>query len=145
MQCKECSLFEYKASWYGRCKIRMAGPPTLADSECPLFPDVDEGKCEGCARHIDHFACCLSSVEENQQGCENYIDKYEKEFRKALVYWQKHGLYSREKILGILDEFERVFETRSKGSASGKEEADTEKKIVVITDLFNKHQGGDGK
>lgn len=106
MLCKECRFFRISNSSYiGECQMKNS--PVLTYSKCSLFPEKDMTKCDGCANRVADFGC-FGNAAEDGQNCEHYEDKYEDQLREALYYWYKNGMYQRDKVLTIINDFEEV-------------------------------------
>ena len=46
----------------------------------------------------------------NGHLCIGFIDKREEEFNSILMFWKVQGLYDREKINKLLDDFEQSYD-----------------------------------
>ena len=57
------------------------------------------------------FACQeTDSAMYNGHLCIGFIDKREEEFNSILMFWKVQGLYDREKINKLLDDFEQSYD-----------------------------------
>ena len=117
MKCKECkykkdvsngtdierAICLYSDSWF----------PVHVEDNCHFIPEKKGLTCGDCARLDDDMACigCFPDESAINDGilCAGFEDKKEKEFRDILLYWKSHDYYDRERIIALIDQFEKEY------------------------------------
>lgn len=61
-------------------------------------------------QRVDELKCNNCKYKTNGHLCIGFIDKREEEFNSILMFWKVQGLYDREKINKLLDDFEQSYD-----------------------------------
>ena len=76
--------------------------------------ELKELTCGDCSRLNEDTGCFAcqetDSAMYNGHLCIGFIDKREEEFNSILTFWKVQGLYDREKINKLLDDFEQSYD-----------------------------------
>ena len=84
------------------------------EDSCHYIPEKKELTCGDCSRLNVVFVCLAcqetDSAMHNGHLCIGFIDKREEEFNSILMFWKVQGLYDREKINKLLDDFEQSYD-----------------------------------
>lgn len=97
------------------CTFRPNYEPTTLDTRCRFLPETAELRCGDCARLGNDSACFTCSAEDSAtpdgELCFGFVDKHEEELFDILAFWKLHNVYSRERILNMIDRFENEFKS----------------------------------
>lgn len=124
LKCKDCTKYKPTADKnHGVCSLPEDWFPTKADDDC-RYVSVEEFKCKNCLRFGYDFACFAVDENESAESCSNFVDIQEKKIYEVLWDWFKRGIYSREKVMEMCDEFEqsekyKFFQSINKESDTG--------------------------
>lgn len=84
------------------------------EDSCHYIPEKKELTCGDCSRLNEDTGCFAcqetDSAMYNGHLCIGFIDKREEEFNSILMFWKVQGLYDREKINKLLDDFEQSYD-----------------------------------
>lgn len=119
LYCRDCKYMlkidNTDETGQGLCTFQPCYEPITLDTRCKFLPETSELRCGDCDRLGKDFACFTCSEEDsaspNGHLCAGFIDKKKVDVMNALSFWKMHNIYSREKVLKILDEFEQEFKT----------------------------------
>ena len=79
-----------------------------------IFLKKKELTCGDCSRLNEDTGCFAcqetDSAMYNGHLCIGFIDKRKEEFNSILMFWKVQGLYDREKINKLLDDFEQSYD-----------------------------------
>lgn len=122
LKCKDCkyrinikntnetgsAICSYVGSWF----------PVNIEDNCCFIPEKRELTCGDCAR-LDEDTACFSCSEDdstiyNGQLCGGFIDKRKEELNDILMFWKVQGLYDREKINKLMNDFEQEYDKLTK-------------------------------
>ena len=105
MKCKDCQHYMKVAESY-ICDMSHSCFSTGANDECHYITGI-EPKCSDCFRYYYSCAMTGNNADSYVNGCGGFIDIEPKRMKELLSRWLMRGIYSREKILRLCDEFER--------------------------------------
>ena len=84
------------------------------EDSCHYIPEKKELTCGDCSRLNEDTGCFAcqetDSAMYNGHLCIGFIDKRDEEFNSILMFWKVQGLYDREKINKLLDDFEQSYD-----------------------------------
>lgn len=117
MKCKDCkykkNIANTEESGCAICSYPNSWFPVQIGDNCHYIPEKVELTCGDCARLGEDTACigCIAedSAEDDGELCAGFIDKREEELNKILMFWKVQGVYNRDKINGLIDEFETYY------------------------------------
>lgn len=124
LKCKDCKKYiKIKTQGHGLCSLPESYFPTRAENDCRYFSGA-ELKCGDCGRFGEDFACITADENDSADNCMGFIDIEKEKVYNAFLKWLIRGVYSREKISELCDEFEqseeyRFFQSINKESNSG--------------------------
>ncbi len=117
MKCRNCK-YKNDVANTGECNKGLCSYPTSwfpidLDDDCHFIPKVEELKCKDCW-HLHNDYACFSCDEEDSayddgELCWMFEDLKKDDFSAILMFWKTHGLYDREKINEMLDDFEKRY------------------------------------
>lgn len=112
LKCKACEKYNgQKPSGDGFCTMPESFFQTKAEDDCHYI-SFEELKCKDCSRFGNDFACFTVDENDSVYDCIGFINIHEKNIYDALWDWFKRGIYSREKVIRLCDEFEKSEEYR---------------------------------
>ena len=111
MKCKDCTYFWKMATpEYGGCSLMGNVQMVKAESNCTF---LHKGKltCGDCERLGNDTACMIADAEDDASSCCGFIPLGDSKIYNGLFELLKIGMYSREHIAELLDQFEseRIF------------------------------------
>lgn len=117
MKCKNCKYKKDIANTADTgkavCAYQSSWLAVSIEDDCHYIPEKTELTCEDCGRLGEDMACIACSPEDsakhNGKLCVGFIDKRETELTEILSFWKANGLYDRNKIHKLLDEFEEYY------------------------------------
>ena len=84
-----------------------------SNSKCRFLPEKRELKCEDCWNHNNDWECMGIPKDQSAfidgQLCYAYKDAREIEFLKMIDFWRSCGLYDKDRIIGLLEQKERIY------------------------------------
>ena len=107
MKCKNCEKYFTTATpGHGVCSMPSSYFPTEAENDCCyISPRIT---CKDCGRFGNDFACFTVDEHDDAKGCIGFIDMQEEDVLNAFRIWLSRGVYSREKVMKLCDEFEET-------------------------------------
>lgn len=109
MICKDCKHFlkieNTESTRQGLCTYFDYLSPVIIDQNCVYLKGPYT--CKDCARFGKDFACMTCEAED--KSCSAFIDKYEEIVERALFDWKMRGFNIKEKVIDIVDHFEKTF------------------------------------
>ena len=117
MKCRDCKYKNNVASTDGHdrgiCSYPTNWFPIDLDDSCHFIPEAEELKCKDCWHLNNDLGCFMCDEEDsayiNGELCRMFEDLKKDDFSSILMFWKTHGLYDREKINEMLDDFERRY------------------------------------
>ena len=116
LKCKDCKYY-MGGDNIQLCKRNSSWEITKPDNDCWFLPKQKELTCGDCWRLHNDMGCagCYpeeSAYKEYNGGrlCDGFVDLKEDEFFEILTFWKSCGIYSREKINSLVDDFEQNYE-----------------------------------
>lgn len=124
LKCRDCEKYNgEKPSGYGFCTMPESYFPTKAEDDC-RYISSEELKCKDCSRFGHDFACYTVNENDSAEDCIGFIDIQGQNIYNALWDWFKRGIYSREKVMELCDEFEQSEEYRFFKSMNNESDSD---------------------
>lgn len=113
LKCKDCKYFSVGKNM-SLCKYKSSWEITDPDNNCWFLPEFKELTCGDCWCLGNDMGCAGCRPEEsayiNGKLCPDFTDRKEDELYGILSYWKSRGIYDHNKIINILDEFEKTYD-----------------------------------
>ena len=117
--CKNCNfkqnISDTEETGKALCTFSNNYFPVDVEDRCHYIPELGKLKCGDCARYGEDFACLNrqtddSAIQDDSRLCSGFEDKKEEEFMQILMLWKIRGLYDRDKVNRLMNEFEQEYE-----------------------------------
>ena len=117
MKCKDCK-FKRNISNTDTLGIAICSYPSSyfivnIEDNCHFIPDKEELKCGDCYWLKNDWGCvgCEETESAYRDGklCSSYLDRQEIVFSDILLFWKYKGIYDRNHIIELIDEFEAAY------------------------------------
>ena len=117
MKCKDCKYKKNLANTdecnKGICTYPESWFPIDLNDDCHFIPKAEELKCKDCWHLYNDFGCFMCDEEDSAfydgKLCRMFDDLKKDDFSSILMFWMIHGLYDREKINEMIDDFEKRY------------------------------------
>ena len=110
-QCKYC--MHCKNNGLTICIYEKSYEIVNSNDKCRFLPEEYELKCKDCWNYYNDWECI--GTPKNQSAfidgklCYAYKDAREVDFMKMIDFWLSCGLYDKERIIGLLNQKERIY------------------------------------
>ena len=118
MKCRDCkhkmNIGNTEETGSAICSYSTMHKMIHLDDPCHFLQETAQLTCGDCdCLHTD-MGCFGCSPEDSPyfggKLCDGYTDKKELEFYKILMFWKTHHYFDRDRIIGIIDDFEEEYE-----------------------------------
>lgn len=124
LKCKDCGKYRpVLTDGHGVCSLPESWFPVNAKDNC-RYISAEGLKCKDCLRFGNDSGCFTADENDSAEKCTGFIDIQRENVYNAFRSWLIRGVYSREEIMKICDEFEhseeyRFFQSINEESNSG--------------------------